>query len=85
MPSRAIPGTIAAKSWARAWRSDRSPRLGLVLRWHVQVGPAAPQARGEGDPDPGHPGGFGGDAPVIAKAGRGAVYPYIVDCRGGNT
>ena len=51
-----------------------------MLRWHVQVGPAAPQGRGEGDPDPVHQGGLGGDAPVGAEVITPVVHVIDFDC-----
>ena len=56
-----------------------------MLGWHIQVGLAEPQGLGEGDPHPVHPRGLGGDAPVTAKGGGGAVCPYVLDRCGGDS
>ena len=59
--------------------------MGVVLRWHIEVGLAAPHGFGEGDPYCVHLGRLGGDAPVTAEGGGGAVCPHVLDRRGGDS
>ena len=54
---------------AGTYRSGRPRPRASVLRGHIQVGAAAPQGLGEGDPYPVYAGGLGGDAAVIAEGG----------------
>ena len=56
-----------------------------MLCRHLQVKTAAPQRLGEGDPYPMYPGGLGGDAPVTAEGGGGAIGPKVLDCPRGDS